>query len=244
MDLSIAIGPFSSRSPTDLNAVATKNLARSADCACVRRPGAIHRASVALLIALSTLAFLAPGAAAQYGGISGLFVTTSPDRPGFADFSGLGCVGGSEVVLYFPGLAPTSTDPTASQSVPGRILAVTTATTSADPLLNGTFTFPNVRLPDVEPGVYEIHARCGGLDLRVLIQIDGNGLITLNPDQSIPIENETGGGFTNGVPNGSLPFTGRDSDRVLSLGAGIVAMGVAFLAASRRQQSMRPRQQA
>ena len=168
--------------------------------------GLIRYLSVAVVVALAALTFLAPGASAQYGGISGLFVTTSPDQPGFADFSGLGCSGGSEVVLYFPGLGPTSSDPTASQSVPGRILAVTTAVSSDDPLLNGTFSFPNVRLPDVEPGVYEIHARCGGIDLRVLIQIDGNGIITLNPDLSAPIENETGGGISNGVPNGPLPF--------------------------------------
>ena len=176
--------------------------------------------------------------AAQYGGISGLFVTTSPDRPGFADFTGLGCSGGQEVILYFPGLQPTANDPVGSQPVPGRILAITTSTASADPLLNGTFSFPNVRLPDVEPGVYEVHARCGGLDLRVLIQIDDNGLILLSPDPAAPIENRTT--TSNGAPPGVLPFTGRDSDRIVSLAIAVVAMGALLVAASRRQQSMRP----
>ena len=55
-------------------------------------------------------------AGAQYGGVSGLFVVTSPDTPGFADFTGLGCQGGDEVVLYMPGIAPTSTDPTTTKS--------------------------------------------------------------------------------------------------------------------------------
>ena len=162
--------------------------------------GLIRYLSVAVVVALAALTFLAPGASAQYGGISGLFVTTSPDQPGFADFSGLGCSGGSEVVLYFPGLGPTSSDPTASQSVPGRILAVTTAVSSDDPLLNGTFSFPNVRLPDVEPGVYEIHARCGGIDLRVLIQIDGNGIITSTPTFRLLSRTRPGAEFPTGFP--------------------------------------------
>ena len=204
----------------------------------VNGPRRLRKALSALLIALFVLPFFAAPVAAQYGGISGLFVTTSPDNPGFADFTGLGCSGNQEVILYFPGLQPTAGDPVGSQSVPGRILAITTSTASADPLLNGTFSFPNVRLPDVEPGVYEVHARCGGLDLRVLIQIDDNGLILLSPDPAAPIENRTTTG--NGAPPGVLPFTGRDSDRIVSLAIGVVAMGALLVAASRRQQSMRP----
>ena len=90
----------------------------------------------------------------------------------------------------------------------------------------------------MEPGVYEVHARCGGLDLRVLIQIDDNGLILLSPDPAAPIENQTT--TRNGAPPGVLPFTGRDSDRVVSLAIGVVAMGALLVAVSRRQQSMRP----
>ncbi len=173
-------------------------------------------------------------AGAQYGGVSGLFVTSSPTRPGVADFSGLGCQGGEEVVLYFPGLQPTNTDPAATQSVPGRILAVTTAVSSPDALLNGTFSFSNVVLPtDVEPGVYEIHARCGTLDLRVLIQINGDGEITIDTDPDAPIINAT---EEEGIP-GALPFTGSDSNRVVSMGAGLIAAGIAFLALSRRRSS-------
>ena len=187
--------------------------------------------AVAVVVALTLLTASAGPAGAQYGGISGLFVTTSPDRPGFADFSGLGCSGGQEVILYFPGLQQRSTDPVGGQSVPGRILDITTSLASADPLLNGTFSFPNVRLPDVPAGVYEVHSRCGGLDLRVLIQIDANGLIVLNPDPTVPVTNPTG------IP-GTLPFTGRESDRVVSLAVGVVAMGAALIAVSRRQPAL------
>jgi len=179
---------------------------------------------------LGALAAIASPVAAQYGGISGLFVTSSPDNPGYADFSGLGCPGGHEVVLYFPGLQPTAQDPAANQSVPGRILAVTTSVSSDDPLLNGTFAFPNVRLPDIEPGVYEVHSRCGGLDLRVLIQITDDGGITIDPDPSAPITNETPDSSS-----GPLPFTGRESSRAVAIGAGLIAAGIAFLALSGRK---------
>jgi len=200
----------------------------------------VRRVVGLLLAALLMGIAVAPVANAQYGGISGLYVTTSPDRPGFADFTGLGCNGGEEVILYFPGLAPTSADPQGSQSVPGRILAVTTSITSADALLNGTFSFPNVRLPDVEPGVYEVHSRCGGLDLRVLIQIDIDGRVTLDPGSTTPILNETPtDSAIDGAP-GTLPFTGRNSDRVVSLSVGLIAAGVALMAASRRHLSVRP----
>lgn len=190
-------------------------------------------AMLATLFALS--AFAAP-VGAQYGGITGLFVTTSPDTPGFADFSGLGCAGGHEVVLYFPGLQPTANDPVATQSVPGRILAVTTSEVSADPLLNGTFSFPNVRLPDdVEPGIYEVHSRCGDLDLTVLIQISSDGTITISPDPLSPATNETPGGNNGNSPiPGALPFTGSNSNRFVSLASGLIAGGIAFLALSRR----------
>lgn len=199
--------------------------------------GLLRRLVIVLIAALTAVAAAPAPAGAQYGGISGLFVTTSPDRPGFADFSGLGCSGGQEVILYFPGLQQRSTDPVGGQPVPGRILAITTSLSSPDPLLNGTFSFQNVRLPDVEPGVYEVHTRCGGLDLRVLIQIDDNGLIILDPDPTVPIRNPTTG--TTGAIPGALPFTGRDSDRLLSMGVGIVAMGAALVAASRRQSVRR-----
>jgi hypothetical protein len=194
---------------------------------------AVLRVLSTMVLMLTVFAFAPQSADAQYGGVSGLFVTTSPTNPGFADFSGLGCQGGQEVVLYFPGLQATSGDPSATESVPGRILAVTTAASSPDALLNGTFKFPNVRLPtDVEPGVYEVHARCGDLDLRVVIQIDSDGLITINPDPDTPITNETP---DSGIP-GSLPFTGGDPSRAVSLGAGVIAAGLSFMALSRRQQ--------
>jgi len=206
----------------------------------------LRRLVVALLVALTAMTVLAPTVSAQYGGVSGLFVTTSPDRPGFADFSGLGCSAGSEVTLYVPGQTPLSSDPASSQSVPGRVLAVTRAASSADALLNGTFSFPNVRLPDLEPGVYEIHARCGSLDLRVLVELTANGTVILDPDPTAPIRNEipstgNGPGSASGPPPGSLPLTGRNADRVVSLGAGFLAVGAALLAASRRHGVARPR---
>ncbi len=200
----------------------------------------------AALLGLVALTTGIPGAAispvdAQYGGISALFVSTSPDRPGFADFSGIGCNGGEEVVLYWPGLAPTSQDPAASQSVPGRILAVTQSVASDDPLLNGTFTFPNVRLPDVPPGVYEVHTRCGDLDMRVLIQVSDDGVVTIDPDPNVPIINETppndpnNPGATPGT-TGQLPLTGSEPNRIVSLGAGFIAAGIVVMALSRRHR--------
>lgn len=207
---------------------------------------AIGIAAVVFVALTTTLPVVgATGASAQYGGISALFVSTSPDRPGMADFSGLGCNGGQEVILYWPGLPATAQDPVGSQSVPGRILAVTQSTLSDDPLLNGTFTFPNVTLPDVAPGVYEVHSRCGDLDLTVLIQISDDGFITINPDPTTPATNGTPSTITNdgpggpsgpSGPNGPLPFTGRESSRIVSLGAGFLAAGLAVLALSRRQQ--------
>ncbi len=165
--------------------------------------------------------------AAQYGGISGLFVTPSPTDDNRADFDGLGCEGGVEVVLYWPGLDPTPSDPTATQSVPGRILAVTTSVSSDDPLLDGTFSFPNVLLPDVEPGVYEVRARCGDLDLSVLVQIDADGVITTNPDPDEPVLNP--------APPGELPITGGSPSRLLSIAGALVGGGIILVAASRRR---------
>ncbi len=195
---------------------------------------AFRRLSTISIVLLLVMSALGSPAGAQYGGVSGLFVTSSPTRPGIADFSGLGCQGGEEVVLYFPGLQPTNTDPAATQTVPGRILAVTTAVSSPDALINGTFSFSNVVLPtDVEPGVYEIHARCGTLDLRVLIQINGDGEITIDTDPNAPIINATN---EEGIPS-ALPFTGSDSNRIVSMGAGLIAAGIAFLALSRRRNA-------
>jgi hypothetical protein len=191
--------------------------------------------TLALAISMLLAFTITPGSAsAQYGGVSGLFVTTSPESPGFADFSGLGCEGGQEVILYFPGLQQRSFDPAGSQTVPGRVLAVTTAVSSPDALLNGTFSFPNIRLPtDVDAGVYEVRSRCGSLDLRVLIQIDANGLITTDPDSEAPISNSS----PDDGPNGALPFTGRNANRVVSMGAGLIAAGLAFSALARRQRT-------
>ncbi|MGI9607438.1 MAG: LPXTG cell wall anchor domain-containing protein [Acidimicrobiales bacterium] len=190
----------------------------------------IVTAARALLVSLVlSLGFAAP-AAAQYGGISGLFVSISADRPGFADFTGLGCEGGSRVVLYMPGIQPTSSDPASPVSVPGRILRVTRAESSDDPLVDGTFVFPRVRIPPtLEPGVYAVHARCGDLDMRVHIELSESGSITvttgtpedvLNPIEDIP---------------GALPFTGGTPSRLLALAGALLAAGVGFMAVARRR---------
>ncbi len=176
---------------------------------------------------LLLVAFGSPTVAgAQYGGVSGLFVTTSPTRPGMADFTGLGCEGGVEVVLYLPGIQPTSNDPFSTQSVPGRILAVTTSVARPGSLEDGTFAFPDVELPtDLEPGTYRVHSRCGDLDLEVLIHISSDGSITFEPNGEAPAIND--------IPE-ALPFTGRNASRLLSLAAGLVAMGVSLAAYARR----------
>ena len=191
---------------------------------------------LAFTTVLTGLAIVASPLSAQYGGISGLFVTTNPDNPDFADFSGLGCAGGVEVVLYFPGLAPTANDPVATQSVPGRIVAVGTTVASDDPLLDGTFTFPNLRLPDVPAGSYEVHSRCGDLDLTVIIEIDQDGGITVVRDPASPGQ----GTPTDSAPPSTLPITGRNSDRVVALAAGTIGLGFALLAAGRRARPFQP----
>lgn len=193
------------------------------------RPGRLGRSLAFVVIAaLALLAPIAP-AGAQYGQLSGLFVITSPDDPNTADFTGLGCAGGSEVVLYMPGIAPTSSDPTAGQSVPGRILAVTTATASADPLLDGTFVFDDVRLPtDLQPGLYEVHARCGPVDLVVLVRLGINGVVVVQPDDADPDD------ILN--PTGSLPLTGRSAQPMVTAGVLLVGVGALVVLGSRRRQ--------
>ncbi len=188
----------------------------------------------AVVVALLLSVFAAGPAAAQYGGITGLLVTTDPDDPGSGNFSGLGCPAGTEVVLYFPGLAPTSNDPAANQSVPGRIIAVTTSISSPDGLLDGTFTFPNVSFPeDLEPGLYQIHSRCGSLDLSVIVELHTDGSITVAvPTPGTP--GTVGNPSTSDDPPGALPFTGRESSRILALSAGFIAAGLASLSLSRR----------
>lgn len=185
------------------------------------------RVLVSIIAAFLLVMFGSPSVVgAQYGGVSGLFVTTSPTNPGFADFTGLGCDGDVEVVLYLPGVQPTSSDPASNQSVPGRVLAVTTSVASPGTIENGTFAFPNVELPtDLEPGTYRVHSRCGDLDLEVLIQLSPDGTITLEPNVDTPIVNE--------IPE-ALPFTGRNSSRLLSFAAGLVVMGVSLSAYARR----------
>jgi hypothetical protein len=190
-----------------------------------------RRSIVALLAILVSTAVSPSFLSAQYGGVSGLFVTTSPTSPGFADFTGLGCAGGVEVVLYLPGIQPTTIDPPASQSVPGRILAVTTSVDSADSLENGIFAFPNVQLPtELGPGTYDVHSRCGNLDLSVLIRLSSDGSLSIDPDPDAPI--------VNGIPE-ALPFTGGNSSRLVSFASALVAVGLALAAYSHRT---RPRQ--
>lgn len=183
--------------------------------------------SVALFV--STLA--ASPVMAQYGGVSGLFVITSPDEPGVADFNGLGCSGGNEVVLYLPGIPPTGSDPAAATSVPGRVVAVTTALRSADALVDGTFSFRNVVLPtDLEPGFYAFHARCGTLDLLVVVELTAGGGVAVTPQDEIDAIRDQ---IVN--PPTALPFTGRESSRLVSLAAALVAAGAGFVVVARRR---------
>lgn len=180
-----------------------------------------------LALAIVFVVLGSTSASAQYGQLSGLFVITSPDDPDVADFTGLGCAGGSEVVLYMPGITPTASDPTAGQSVPGRILAVTTAVSSPDPLLDGTFVFDDVRLPtDLQPGLYEVHARCGPVDLSVLVRLGINGIVVVQPDEADPDE------ILN--PTDPLPATGRSSLRYVSVGVLLLGLGTLLVGTSRR----------
>lgn len=182
-----------------------------------------------ILVIVMTLVAVPNIAAAQYGGVSGLFVTISPSDPTVADFTGLGCTGGDEVVLYLPGVLATSADPPSSQSVPGRVLAVTTARSSANEVEDGTFAFLGIQLPsDLEPGTYIVGARCGDVDLRVLVRVDALGAIALETDPEAPTNNQ--------IPE-ALPFTGRNADRLVSLGAGLVALGFSLGAYARRQRT-------
>lgn len=186
----------------------------------------------AVVITSVMLVASASPATAQYGGVSGLFVTISPTNPDVADFTGLGCAGGDEVVLYLPSVTPTSADPASVQSVPGRVLAVTTARISQNELEDGTFAFPGVVLPtDLEPGTYAVHARCGDLDLRVLIEIAADGTITVEPDAGADSDSDPSS--ESQIPE-ALPFTGRNASRLVSLAAAFVAVGVSLGAYGRR----------
>lgn len=186
-------------------------------------------AAFSVILLVGTLA--ASPAMAQYGGVSGLFVITSPDEPGVADFNGLGCSGGDEVVLYLPGIPPTANDPAAATSVPGRVIAVTTALRSADALVDGTFSFRSVDLPtDLEPGFYAFHARCGTLDLLVVLEVTAGGDVVVTPQDEV---DEIRDQIVN--PPATLPFTGRESSRLVSLAAALVVAGAGFVVVARRR---------
>jgi len=130
-------------------------------------------------------------------------------------------------VLYLPGLPSAADDPTANTAAPGRIIAVTTSLGNADPLLLGTFEFLGVFLPtELAAGVYEVHSLCGSLDLRVFVELGLDGTVTTNPDGGSPILNPTTDG-------GTLPLTGGDPSRVLSLAGALIAVGVGFLSVGR-----------
>lgn len=173
-----------------------------------------------LIVAGLVLGFAAP-AVAQYGGISGLFVVTSPDRPGFADFNGIGCQGGDTVTLYLPPV-PAS----AGGSGDEIILGTTTAISNTDPLLDGSFLFRDVVLPtNLIAGFYEVHARCGDLDLVVLVELTDDGQVVITPpgDQD-EIINQT---------PGTIAFTGRESSRLLAYAAAMIGAGSLLLGTGR-----------
>lgn len=187
-----------------------------------------------LMVAIAIGGLIAP-AGAQYGNLAGLFVITSPTNPNQADFTGLGCAGGVQVVLYMPGVEATSGDPIAATPVPGRVLAVTTSVASADPLLNGTFNFNDVTLPtDIPRGIYEVHARCGGVDLVVLVELGTQGVIVIQPaDRNDPILDQIQN------PTGALAFSGRESNRTATYGLLLVGAGLLLVVAARRQTANR-----
>lgn len=191
--------------------------------------------AVALLAACLFIFATATPAIAQYGGISGLFVASDGNTSKQADFSGLGCESGAEVVLYLPDIDPSPTDPVANQSVPGRIIAVTTALTDANSLINGSFTFQDAQLPStLDADIYQINSRCGLVDLSVLVRVTEDCEIIpiatqTNPDRpdSLAFASDGFGGF--------LPFTGSSPSRFLSLVAGLIAAGFAAISFGRRE---------
>ena len=123
-----------------------------------------------------------------------------------------------------PGLDATDQDPAATQTVPGRILAVTTSASSQDPLRDGNFAFVDIVLPtELTAGTYAVHARCGDTDLMVSIQIDADGMImVLEPPTP-----------SNGT--GDLAMTGTETSPVVSMGIGLIGCGVFLVAISRRR---------
>lgn len=173
-----------------------------------------------LIVAGLVLGFAAP-VMAQYGGISGLFVVTSPDRPGFADFNGIGCQGGEVVTLYLPPV-PASAGGAGVEI----ILGTTTAISNADPLFDGSFLFRDIALPtNLISGFYEVHARCGNLDLVVLVELTDDGQIVITPPGSNDeIINET---------PGAIAFTGRESSRLLAYAAALIGAGSLLLGTGR-----------
>ncbi|NNC78902.1 MAG: hypothetical protein HKN94_02000 [Acidimicrobiales bacterium] len=171
------------------------------------------RVFLPLLIVAALILGAAAPVAAQYGGISGLFVVTSPDRPGVADFNGIGCQGGSTVTLYLPPV-PLDVGGTGVEV----ILGTTTAISNDDPLLDGAFLFRDVTLPaNLRSGFYEVHARCGDLNLIVLVQLTSDGKIVITPPDNLD-------DILNPTP-GAIAFTGRESSRLLAYAAALIGIG-------------------
>ena len=188
----------------------------------VARPKLIRLGWFVLLVPVISM-LLAPAVAAQYEGVAGLFVSQEPDDPHNISIEGSGCEANSQVVLYLPGIAATNDDPDAAISVPGRVIAVTTALSSDDPTVDGTFSVGNIELPaDLLPNQYAIHARCGDQDLASLFVIPtpAAGSTTTS---TVP---------TNG--QAQLPLTGASSQRGAALAAALMGLGAFFVVAARK----------
>ena len=189
------------------------------------RPNANQLVWFVLFVFVLSLLFVA-GAAAQYGGVSGIFVSQNPNNPHNISIEGVGCAGGSEVVIYLPALAATDDDPDALTPVPGRIIAVTAAITSEDPTIDGTFSFDNLDLPaELAPGEYAIHARCGDQDIESLFVIPVQVAQTTTTTTALATPNA-------GV--GQLPITGASSQRGAAFAAALMGLGAFFVVFARK----------
>ncbi len=153
-------------------------------------------------ISVVMMAALAGTAHAQYvPGEPGIIVT-----PGSVSVDGKIAVQGSG--------CPRSSVVTISV---GDVVVATTTTSASDG--TGSFDVTGIVLPpEIVPGEYTIHARCGTLDLTSALTV------------AAPTTTTT-------AATGNLPVTGSDSGLLVKMGIALVAAGGFVLLATRRRRA-------
>jgi LPXTG-motif cell wall-anchored protein len=154
-----------------------------------------------LAISVLLVAAMAGTAHAQYvPGEPGIIVDPgSVLVGGTIEVQGSGCARDSEVTIYV-----------------GDVLVGTTRTGVNDG--TGSFDLPGIVLPpEIGPGEYLVHARCGDLDLTTVLLVS-----------AVPV--------TIAASSGSLPTTGSDSGWLVKAGFALVAGGGLVVLVTRRRR--------